>query len=1221
MAANTKEFIDILSPSALSDLAKGIKSTKDLVKEINKAVVAQGQLNSGGNSPSSSSANTAANNRAQQQANDLLRQQIRLLNTIATATRQTQVANTQNTASIERQSQARATNNQRSAEEIVNQRLLAANANRAAMANSTFANSYERLSAQQNISARRVQDIIARGRTAEQTQRQYNRELRNAEREFATLNQRVLAADRAVGRFNRNVGNYPMQAVSGLTSLLGAFGVVGGVTAFAAITKDIFNTTREIQSLDLALSQVIGNSNEFAQTQAFLQQVSDDYGIEINGLTKSYTGFLAASQNAIEAGAITAEQIQDIFASVSKASGAMGLSVEQQQGAFLALQQMISKGTVQAEEIRGQLAERLPGAFGILAKSMGVTEQQLGKLLKDGKVLAAEVLPAFAKELEKAYGVENLNRVESLTAETTRLSNAWTNFIRTLNEGDGAVSSFFGKFISFTTKALQGLDELFKSEKQRQDELEKGNENDAYTKQIEMLKEYAKASTDFRKTEAENAEITEKNRKQALVSAEDDYNQSIKMLAKLRKERAALEPVLNKRNSTGEFYATGEEKSFTNSSDANKKLVLDAEKRIEQLYLLTKRYQGVLSASKDYLDDNTVRVEENSKRTVEAIEAEIAAEEKRLKLTTKRSEAQPIQTRIAELEEEKIAILGDKAAKKARQKSMKESVDYLKEVYQLQKQATENWIEEESRIMNDEEKNYDKRLEASNNYYFQKQVLLDLELKEAIRVADLEYSNQTAQYKKSIADGTATLQQLAGLEYQHTIKKKRINEQYENDNYKLRIESAKKLQGVLDGIQDQQSRNTINEGSVTDSISKGSYYSKMIGTDSLKGFVELDNQLKKLQDQEAEREKGLLQIDLDRVQANKSRLEIENEGGINNSAIAELKKEELNLQNQLLAVDNKRLEALANIKREIKESTAEYLKGFTGKNFDDTGFKSIISLFDEVSYTTADGIEKVGSSFEKLFDQAETFGEKFAVVFNTVTTIASEAFDFASQNQQAKFDAQYAALEKQYELDQEFNAKGEEAKAELQKQYDERRREIRIKEAKAEKENAIFKAIINTAQGVTSALATANIPLSIIIAALGAAQVASIAGRQIPAYEFGTANHPGGLAWVGDGGRSEIINQPNSGWSVSPSVPTLMNLERGTQVFPDANAFRREIPASIGGGGMNIDYDRLGAAVGRNVPAAFGANFDKKGITTWAGNASTRTINHNNRISSVGRKI
>ena len=146
-----------------------------------------------------------------------------------------------------RQRQTTATNqrNQRTAEEIVNQRALAQNADRLARANSALVGAYGRLNAEHQIASRRLQDLKARGRTATQTQCAYNREVREAQRDFDRLNQRVLAADRAVGRFNRNVGNYPRQAAAGLKDLMGAFGVVGGVTLFATIANDIFKTTKE----------------------------------------------------------------------------------------------------------------------------------------------------------------------------------------------------------------------------------------------------------------------------------------------------------------------------------------------------------------------------------------------------------------------------------------------------------------------------------------------------------------------------------------------------------------------------------------------------------------------------------------------------------------------------------------------------------------------------------------------------------------------------------------------------------------------------------------------------------------------------------------------------------------------------------------------------------------------------------------------------------------
>lgn len=313
--------------------------------------------------------------------------------------------------------------------------------------NEKLNSAYLQLSQKEAESARRVQDLIARGRTATQTQRQYNEELRKAQREFTTYRTKVLQADQAVGRWNRT----GERSIGFMRNLAGAFGLVGGVTLFATITREVFQTTKELQSLDNALRQVSGTQEQMARSQAFLRDVSEAYGLEINGLTKQFTQFYVSAKDKI-----SATEIENIFRSVSKAGATMGLSVENQERAFLALNQMMSKGTIQAEELRGQLGEALPGAFGIMAKAVGVTEQELGKLMKDGKLLADEVLPKFARELEKVYGIETINRVETLTASQNRLANSWTELVRSLNESEtGGISRFF-QFI------VDGLDKIAK---------------------------------------------------------------------------------------------------------------------------------------------------------------------------------------------------------------------------------------------------------------------------------------------------------------------------------------------------------------------------------------------------------------------------------------------------------------------------------------------------------------------------------------------------------------------------------------------------------------------------------------------------------------------------------------------------------------------------------------------------------------------------------------
>jgi tape measure domain-containing protein len=317
--------------------------------------------------------------------------------------------------------------------------------NKLKITNEKLASAYNQLSQKEAESARRVQDLIARGKTATQTQREYNIQLRNAQREFTGYRTKVLQADAAVGRWNRT----GERSIGFMRNLAGAFGVVGGVTLFATLTREVFQTTKELQSLDNALRQVSGTQEQMARSQAFLRDVSESFGLEINGLTKQFTQFYVSAKDKL-----SGTQIENIFRSVSKAGATMGLSVENQERAFLALNQMMSKGTIQAEELRGQLGEALPGAFSIMAKAVGVTEKELGGLMKSGQLLADEVLPKFARELEKVYGIETINRVETLTASQNRLANSWTEFVRSLNESEtGGISQFF----QFIVNGLNGV--------------------------------------------------------------------------------------------------------------------------------------------------------------------------------------------------------------------------------------------------------------------------------------------------------------------------------------------------------------------------------------------------------------------------------------------------------------------------------------------------------------------------------------------------------------------------------------------------------------------------------------------------------------------------------------------------------------------------------------------------------------------------------------------
>jgi tape measure domain-containing protein len=143
-----------------------------------------------------------------------------------------------------------------------------------------------------------------------------------------------------------------------------------------------------------------GSADQGAAELDFVRKTSETLGLDLLTTAEAYTKLAAASKGT----AMEGQAARDIFTSVASASTTLGLSAEQTAGALTAIQQMISKGNVSAEELRGQLGERLPGAFNIAARAMGVTTMELDKMLKKGEVVTADFLPKFADELTKSFG-------------------------------------------------------------------------------------------------------------------------------------------------------------------------------------------------------------------------------------------------------------------------------------------------------------------------------------------------------------------------------------------------------------------------------------------------------------------------------------------------------------------------------------------------------------------------------------------------------------------------------------------------------------------------------------------------------------------------------------------------------------------------------------------------------------------------------------------------
>jgi tape measure domain-containing protein len=265
---------------------------------------------------------------------------------------------------------------------------------------------------------------------------QYNRELSKQESELKKLTDtqqksNVLSKEQnaQIQALTANTGQSNSMFRNLAATMIGLF----AVDRILDYSKNLLDTAINSQRLDIALKNVSTSNAEYSKSVEFISKLSKDYGQNVNILTQSYTSFIASSKSSN----LTLDERQKIYQSIIKAGSALQLSNDGIEGSLMAVSQMFSKGNISAEELRGQLSERLPGAFGELAKAMKITEPQLNKMLEQGKVLAKDALPLLAQRFEELYGDKAQSNVNTWGGGLNRATNSLTAWVNKTNESLG----------------------------------------------------------------------------------------------------------------------------------------------------------------------------------------------------------------------------------------------------------------------------------------------------------------------------------------------------------------------------------------------------------------------------------------------------------------------------------------------------------------------------------------------------------------------------------------------------------------------------------------------------------------------------------------------------------------------------------------------------------------------------------------------------------------
>jgi tape measure domain-containing protein len=237
---------------------------------------------------------------------------------------------------------------------------------------------------------------------------QLNKEIQRTERNIKklssplTMKQRAGAAGGAF-LYGGGLGGGVGSAVGGIAG--GIAGGVPGAFAGAAIGQVVDNmgtamagvTTQAatIQQLQRGLAMASVDAKDFAEAQATVGEMSGRILMPMEQTLRMFTQLRVNTKEYNLSVAETARIMEGTALAIQSTGG----STQDLEGAMRAVVQIMSKGSVQAEELRGQLGERFPGAVVKFAQANNMSFEELQTGLQQGKIGIAE----FIKFAEQNY--------------------------------------------------------------------------------------------------------------------------------------------------------------------------------------------------------------------------------------------------------------------------------------------------------------------------------------------------------------------------------------------------------------------------------------------------------------------------------------------------------------------------------------------------------------------------------------------------------------------------------------------------------------------------------------------------------------------------------------------------------------------------------------------------------------------------------------------------
>jgi len=237
-------------------------------------------------------------------------------------------------------------------------------------------------------------------------------------------------------------------------SVVGAASMLAVQLAAAFSFSEIVDAVTKIQKFEATMASFTGSLSSSRKKLDEVFEISNKLGISFEGAAAPFSRFAAAAQD------FSDTEITHVFESFATAASGLQMNMNDVNGTFLALQQIVSKGKLSMEELRLQLAERIPGAMPKAAQAAKMSMEQFEEAVRKGTINTREWLLSFSSIVKEDFLEASMIARKSLAASMRRFANQFLQFKAKLGTSGGAAKSFAEVLNTITEEFLKNEDAI-----------------------------------------------------------------------------------------------------------------------------------------------------------------------------------------------------------------------------------------------------------------------------------------------------------------------------------------------------------------------------------------------------------------------------------------------------------------------------------------------------------------------------------------------------------------------------------------------------------------------------------------------------------------------------------------------------------------------------------------------------------------------------------------